>query len=617
MFPVYMSFRKFFVQKRCRSTWLSLKHLYQTAIIPRISQQSFSTAKQSGPDQNSGVVEKFTLSYCHGGSPSSLIGETIPQRMKKVAEKYPDKEFAVFLEDGKRLTFSQFYEYACAVGKGLMALGLRKGDRVGIWGPNCLEWILIQYATAMTGMIMVNINPSYKSNELEYALEKTGCRGLVMTPGFKTTNYYEVLSSLVPEMRTTSNDGKITSSRFPNLKHVILTEGETQRGTISFEELAYSGGKEEHEALECLQTSLCFDEPINIQFTSGTTGRPKGATLTHHNIMNNAYFLSRTLKYFQPDTKICIPVPLYHCFGMVLGSLAAMICGATAVFPSRSFNADLALQAIDTEKCTSVYGTPTMFIDMLNSSRFSEFDLASLRTGVMAGSQCPEEIMKQVINNMNCREISIVYGQTEASPITNITHHSDPFDKRVTTVGKPFPFVEVKVVDKERKVVPVYTKGEIAFRGHGIMLGYWEEEEKTRESLDDFGWLYSGDLGIMDDQGYFHIIGRTKDMIIRGGENIYPKEIEEFLHGHPKIRDVQVIGVPDKRLGEDVCAWIRLREGTKMTPEEVRDFCRENMAYFKIPKYIKFVDEYPLTVTGKVKKYEMREIMSKELSITL
>ena len=555
------------------------------------------------------LTPALTHSYAQGVASASLLGETIPQRMNKVAEKYPDKEFLVFQEEGHRVTFSEFSENAGKLAAGLLALGLQKGDRIGIWGTNCLEWVLVQYATAMVGMIMVNINPAYRSHELEYALSKVGCKALILMPKYKTSNYYEILSEIFPELKSSETE-KLKSLKVPSLKYVILMEGPKKSGTFLLQEVSSLGGASEIEKLSKMQ--LCFDEPINIQFTSGTTGSPKGATLTHHNIMNNAYFLSQNLGYFKADTKICIPVPLYHCFGMVLGSLAALISGSVAVFPSRAFNAELALKAVQTEKCTSIYGTPTMFIDMLNVPSFQTYDLKSLRTGVMAGSQCPEEVMKEVIDKMHCKEMSIVYGQTEASPITNITHHKDPFHKRVTTVGRPFPFVEVKIVDENRKIVPINTTGEVCFRGHGIMRGYWGDERKTKDSLDDNGWLYSGDLGCMDEHGYFKIIGRSKDMIVRGGENIYPKEIEEFLHKHPKIKDVQVIGVKDERLGEEVCAWIRLHDDKDMSADEVKAFCKDKISYFKIPKYIKFVKEFPLTVTGKVKKYEMREMMSRE-----
>ena len=557
------------------------------------------------------------LSYSHGLSDAKLIGETIPQRLSKVAKAFPDNIFAIFVEDNKRVTYSAFYKEASKLAKGLLSLGLQKGDRIGIWGPNCLEWVLVQYATAMTGMVMVNVNPAYRAQELEYAMNKVRCRALVMMPKYGKTDYYEVLSSLIPEFSMKqSNETYVKSSKLPKLELVILTEGNALPGTKTFAEVLSRGDDDKslEKRLDLIMKSLCFDEAVNIQFTSGTTGKPKGATLSHHNILNNANFLCHNLHYFQHGTKICIPVPLYHCFGMVLGSLAAMISGATAVFPSRVFNAELALEAVHKEKCTSIYGTPTMFIDMLNCKAFEKFDLGSLRTGVMAGSQCPEEIMKQVIYKMNCHEISIVYGQTEASPITNITHCNDPFEKRVTTVGKPFPFVEIKIVDKNKQIVPIETVGELCFRGHGIMKGYWADEEKTKDSLEDNGWLYSGDLGLMDENGYFKIVGRSKDMIIRGGENIYPKEIEEFLHKHPKIKDVQVIGVPSERLGEEVCAWIRLHDNVTMNETEVKEFCSTEISYFKIPKYIRFVKDYPLTVTGKVKKYEMREIMRIELT---
>lgn len=557
------------------------------------------------------------LSYAHGLSNAKLIGETIAQSLAKSVALYPENDFFVFSEDNKRITYSKFYKEASKLGKGLLSLGLQKGDRVGMWGANCLEWVLVQYATAITGMILVNINPSYRAQELQYAINKVGCKALFMTPNSRTKNFYETLTTIIPELLLNEKSTQIRTINLPKLETVVITEGAALPGTVAFDEIVCQGStNDEHLNMKFqeVERSLCFDEPINIQFTSGTTGKPKGATLSHHSILNNANFLCHNLDYFSPETKICIPVPLYHCFGMVLGSLAAMLSGATAVFPSRTFNAEKALKAIQEEKCTSVYGTPTMFIDMLNSKLFDDFDCSSLRTGVMAGSQCPEEVMKQVIEKMNCHEISIVYGQTEASPITNITHFNDPFEKRVSTVGRPFPFVEVKVINKTKQVVPVGDIGELCFRGHGVMKGYWKDDEKSKDSLDANGWLYSGDLGQMDESGYFRIVGRSRDMIIRGGENIYPKEIEEFLHKNPKIKDVQVIGVPNDRLGEEVCAWIRLHDNVDMSKEEVKDFCANGISYFKVPKYIKLVNEYPLTVTGKVKKYKMREMMVKELS---
>eukprot|EP00794_Sanderia_malayensis_P008722 gene8722-9653_t len=552
-------------------------------------------------------------SYSQGSTSRPLVGETIGQKFNQITEINPEKEFAVFLEDGIRINFADFRNEAEKLAMGLISLGLRKGDRVGMWGANCFEWLLVQYATSFAGMIMVNINPAYRSYELKYALNKVGCKALIMMPQFKTSNYYEILTEIAPQLEL-SQPGQLNCDEIPELQHVVLSEGSQKPGCFTLPEIMHLGGIDEHDMLQHVQSSLHFDEPINIQFTSGTTGSPKGATLTHHNILNNASFLCQVLDYYQENTKICIPVPLYHCFGMVIGSLAAMISGATAVFPSRGFDASMALNAVHYEKCTAIYGTPTMFIDMLNVPEFGNYNFSLLRTGVMAGSQCPEEVMKQVIHKMNCKEITIVYGQTEASPITNITRRDDPIDKRISSVGKPFPATEVKIVDSRRRIVPINTPGELCFRGHGVMKGYWGDEQKTEEVLDQNGWLYSGDLGMMDGDGYCEIIGRAKDMVIRGGENIYPKEIEEFLHTHPMIKDVQIIGVPDKRLGEEIAAWIRLHDQVLASPEEIKEFCRGRISHFKIPKYIKFVDSYPLTVTGKVRKNEMREMMVQQLS---
>ncbi|XP_065066321.1 medium-chain acyl-CoA ligase ACSF2, mitochondrial-like [Rhopilema esculentum] len=582
----------------------------QFSAVPHLQ---YSSSNIEIPHHHYEHEEVLTHSYCQGATSKPLIGETIGQRLDKVTELYPDREFLVCADDNKRATYADFREEVDKLAAGFLAMGIKRGDRVGMWGPNCLEWVLMQYAMARAGIIMVNINPAYRSSELEYALNKVGCKALVMLPRLKTSNFYDILKEVAPDLEVSSPE-ELQLERFPDLKHVILSEGEAMKGTMTLESVLNFGGIGERQQIHDLQNVLQFDDPVNIQFTSGTTGNPKGATLTHHQLLNNAYFTGINLDYNQPNTKICIPVPLYHCFAMVLGSLASMCFGATAVYPCRGFDPHLTLKAIHKERCTSVYGTPTMFIDMLSSPEMKNVDFSSMRTGVMAGSPCPIEVMKQIIDRMNCREMTIAYGLTETSPVTNATTRDDPIDLRVSTVGRPFPCVEVKVVNESDQIVPVNTPGELCFRGYLVMQGYWNDPKKTREAIDDKGWFHSGDLAVMDENKYCKIIGRIKDMIIRGGENIYPTEIEQFLYKHPKVQDIQVIGVPDERMGEEVCAWIKLRQNETATAEEIKDFCRGKISHFKIPKFIKFVDGFPLTITGKIKKFEMRNQMCEELS---
>eukprot|EP00112_Aurelia_sp_Birch-Aquarium-sp1_P010234 Seg2195.4 transcript_id=Seg2195.4/GoldUCD/mRNA.D3Y31 product="Acyl-CoA synthetase family member 2 mitochondrial" protein_id=Seg2195.4/GoldUCD/D3Y31 len=560
------------------------------------------------PHHHHAEEEILTHSYCQGSASKPLLGETIGQRLDKSTEMFPDREYVVCADDQRRATFADFREEVDKLAAGFLAMGLKKGDRVGMWGPNCMEWVLMSFATARVGIIMVNINPAYRSDELEYALKKVGCKALVMLPSFKVSDYYGILGDVAPELAT-STPGELNIEKLPDLKHVVLTEGEAMPGTFTLEDVLNFGGISERQKIHELQSQLQFDDPINIQFTSGTTGNPKGATLTHHNLMNNAYYCGLNLDYSQPGTKICIPVPLYHCFGMIIGGLAAMVFGATAVYPCRGFDASLSLKAIHQERCTSIYGTPTMFIDMLNSPDFNDYDFSCLRTGVMAGSPCPIEVMKQVIDKMNCKEMTIAYGLTETSPATNLTARDDPIDLRVSTVGRPLPFVETKVIDSDNAIVPINAPGELCFRGHVVMQGYWDDEKKTKEAVDESGWFHSGDLAVMDENKYCKIIGRLKDVVIRGGENIYPTEIEQFLYKHPKVQDIQVIGVPDERMGEELCAWIKLRKDMTATSEEIKEFCKGKISHFKIPRYIKFVEEFPLTITGKVKKFEMRNAM--------
>ncbi|XP_020629867.1 acyl-CoA synthetase family member 2, mitochondrial-like isoform X3 [Orbicella faveolata] len=560
--------------------------------------------------------EKLQFSYCQGLSTKRFLGETIGRKLDKTVEKFPDREAYVCCEDNERATFAKFQEEVDDLAAGLLAMGLTRGDRVGMWGPNMREWVITQFAAAKAGLILVNINPAYQVPEVEYALKKVGCKALIMADQFKIQDYYNMITNIIQELPH-SKPGDLFNERVPDLKLVVVAARNHEQnfsGAIMFQELMQTGGAKERRQLQKLQRELQSDDPINIQFTSGTTGNPKGATLSHHGILNNAYFVGEVLNYDQ-DSRICIPVPLYHSFGMTLGSLMSIIHGTTSVYPSRGFDPGAVLTAIQQEKCTSLYGTPTMFIDVLNHPALDKFDVSSLHTGIMGGSPCPIEVMKQVMTKLHMPQVTICYGLTETSPITNQTLMDDPIDLRVSTTGRVHPNNEAKIVDSHGRVVPINTAGEICFRGYNVMLGYWEDKEKTDACIDPSGWLRTGDIATMDENGYVKIIGRIKDLIIRGGENIYPTEVEQFLYKHPKIQDVQVIGVPDPRLGEEVCAWIKLHSGESATPEEIKEFCEGQIAHFKIPRYIKFTDEFPLTVTGKVKKFVMREKTKQELNL--
>jgi len=485
---------------------------------------------------------------------------------------------------------------------------------VGIWSPNNAEWTISQFATAKAGLILVSINPAYRLTELEYAVNKVGCRALVLASSFKTSDYVEMLRTLAPELDQAA-PGALKSERLPSLESVVHLGSDQEVGMMSFQDLMEAGSSEDAGRLNTIADTLQFDDPINIQFTSGTTGTPKGATLTHHNILNNGYFVGETLK-LTPEDRICIPVPLYHCFGMVIGNLAAITHGATMVYPSEAFEPGAVLAAVSEERCTTLYGVPTMFIAQMEHADFGSYDLSSLRTGIMAGSPCPIEVMRRVIGEMHMDEVAIAYGMTETSPASFQTAPDDPLDRRVGTVGRIHPHVEAKIVDGDGRIVPHGEPGELCTRGYLVMLGYWDDRERTAEAVDAAGWMHTGDLATIDADGYCNIVGRIKDMVIRGGENIYPREIEEFLYGHPDIEDVQVIGVPDERFGEQLCAWIKLRDGTSVTTAEIQDFCRGQIAHFKIPHYVKMVDSFPMTVTGKIQKFVMREQMIKELRLS-
>jgi fatty-acyl-CoA synthase len=539
-------------------------------------------------------------SYVHGASQVPLIGETIGEHFDRVALKYREREALVVRHQGIRWTYGELKRRVDNLAAGLLRLGLEKGDRVGIWSQNCAEWVLVQFATAKAGIILVNINPAYRRTELEYALNKVQCKALILSPAFKTSNYIEILHDAAPSL--------------PQLRTVVRLGAEKTPGMLNFGELTVDASDAELERLEALAKALQFDDPINIQFTSGTTGSPKGATLTHHNILNNGFFIGEAMRFSERD-RLCIPVPLYHCFGMVLGNLACVTHGATMVFPDGGFDPKSVLEAVQAERCTALHGVPTMFIAVLDHPDFAQYDLSTLRTGIMAGSPCPVEVMKRVADKMNMREVTIAYGMTETSPVSFQSSVDDPLERRVSTVGRIQPHIEVKIVDAEGCVVPRGEKGELLTRGYSVMLGYWADEDKTREAIDAAGWMHTGDLATIDAEGYCNIVGRSKDMVIRGGENIYPREVEEFLYRHPKIQDVQCVGVPDDKYGEELCACVVLRPGVAASAEEIREFCRGQIAHYKVPRYVKFVESFPMTVTGKIQKYILRQQIADEMGL--
>jgi fatty-acyl-CoA synthase len=498
---------------------------------------------------------------------------------------------------------------------GLLALGLRRGNRVGIWAPNRHEWLITQFATARVGLVLVNINPAYRTSELEYALRKVGCRALVLARRYRTSDYLGMLGEIAPEIHLRGQSEVLDSVRLPDLKHVVVLGDEpVPPRTLAYRQLLALAGPAQRARLDALAAALDPDDAINIQFTSGTTGAPKGATLSHFNIVNNARYCAKAMA-LGPDDKLCIPVPLYHCFGMVLGVLCAAASGATMVFPGEGFDAGDTLRSVAKNRCTALHGVPTMFGAMLEHPEFERFDLASLRTGIMAGAPCPIETMKKVIARMHMRQVTIAYGMTETSPISFQSGLDDPLERRVSTVGRVQPHLEVKIVDSEGRIVPVGTAGELCTRGYSVMRGYWKDDERTRESIDAAGWMHSGDLATIDAEGYANIVGRVKDMLIRGGENVYPREIEEYLLRHPAIQDAQVFGVPDPKYGEEVCAWVVPRRGHALDEDAVRDFCKGQIAHYKVPRYVRIVEQFPLTATGKAQKFEMRKAMIAELGL--
>jgi fatty-acyl-CoA synthase len=551
-------------------------------------------------------------SYVSGIADAPLLGETIGQALDRAAARWPDRLALIDRALDIRWSWRDLADRAEAFAAGLLALGLQPRDRIGIWSLNRAEWALTQFAAAKAGLILVTVNPAYRLHELEYALNLVGCAALVTATAFKTSDYLGMLNTLAPELAT-AEPGRLRAAKLPALRSVIQIGG-ANPGTIPFDSVADLGGAAERDQLAALAGTLQFDNPANIQFTSGTTGSPKGVTLSHHNILNNGYFVGRGLALGEHD-RICIPVPLYHCFGMVMGNLAAVTHGAAMIYPGEGFDPLATLATVAEERCTALYGVPTMFIAMLDHPRFGEFDLSSLRTGIMAGSPCPIEVMKRVVGQMNIGEITICYGMTETSPVSFQSAVDDTLERRVSTVGRIHPHLEVKIVDPEGRIVPRGERGELCTRGYSVMRGYWDQPDKTAEVVDAAGWMHSGDLAVLDAEGFCNIVGRIKDLVIRGGENVYPREVEEFLYRHPKIQDVQVFGVPDPKYGEELCAWVRIREGETLTAEEVRGFCDGQIAHQKIPRYIRFVDAFPMTVTGKIQKFRMRQAMEEELGI--
>ncbi|MEI2513722.1 AMP-binding protein [Acinetobacter soli] len=559
-------------------------------------------------------MQQQRLSYASGPSAQPLLGMTIGEKFDQACQQYADQEAIVSAHQNRRLSYKELQDEVNAFACSLLQLGLKKGDRLGIWSPNCVEWTITQFAAFKAGIILVNLNPAYKSHELEYVLNKVSCKGLVIASQFKTTDYQEFLTRIAPEI-VVCTDKMIHSERLPFLKFVIKIDEKQHTGIHRFNDLVVAPSQQQLDQLQLVTQQLQFDETINIQFTSGTTGNPKGTMLTHHNILNNGYFVGEGIG-LTPQDKVCISVPLFHCFGMVMGNLACITHGSTMVYPSAVFNPLETLKTIHNERCTAAYGVPTMFIATLEHEQFNEFDLSSLRTGIMAGSPCPREIMQRVIDRMHMSEITICYGMTETSPVSVQSSVNDTIGKRVSTVGQVHPHVEIKIVDPEGQLVPHGTLGELCVRGYSVMAGYWGEEEKTREVIDAASWMHTGDIAEMDAEGFVKIKGRIKDVVIRGGENLFPKEIEDFLYTHPAICDVQVIGLPDTRYGEELCACIILHEHHQINEESIRSFCKEHISHNKVPRYVKFLNEFPMTASGKAQKFKLQEIMRAELNLT-
>jgi len=561
---------------------------------------------------------KQTTSYFHRGGETPLLGQTIPEHFQTIVKQFPEQEAVVSIPQNRRLNYHKFSEEIDELARGLIGLGFKHGDRIGVWSTNNIEWLLIQMATARIGAILVNINPAYRPKELAYSLERSEVQGLFVIPSFRSSDYIGMLLDLIPELQ--NNNTELASKALPNLHRIIVYNPDDPlhtetpaAGFTSWQEVIHTAETVSEKELEKISSTLDRDDVINIQYTSGTTGFPKAVMLTHHNILNNAWFSAQAMHFTEQD-RLVVPVPFYHCFGMVLANLLCFSVGACVVISSEHFDAEKVLDAVAKEKCTAIHGVPTMFIAQLEHEKFSSFDLSSLRTGIMAGAPCPPELMKRVINDMHCKEILIGYGETEASPLTHLTTRDDSFERRINTVGHNLPHQEVKIVNTETgATVPLGEIGEICFRGYHIMRGYYGQAEKTAETVNEAGWLFSGDLGTMDEHGYVKITGRRKEMIIRGGENIYPREIEDFIFTHPKVAEVAVFGVPDDFYGEQIAAWVELHSGESLTEDELKEFCKDEIAHFKIPEYIRFVEAFPMTVTGKLQKFKMREEMIKVL----
>ncbi|MDC8759676.1 AMP-binding protein [Janthinobacterium fluminis] len=553
------------------------------------------------------------LSYVHGAHDTPLIGSTIGAYLDDVAARFGERDALVVAHQNVRWTYREFHRRVERLAAGLLKLGLNPGERVGIWSQNCSEWVLTQFATAKAGLIMVNINPAYRRSELEYVLDKVHCSALILAPAFKSSDYIAILQDVVPEIHHCAA-GNLRSARLPHLRHVIRLGGEATPGMLNFDALLDGIDADDARRLANVAATVQFDDAVNIQFTSGTTGAPKGATLSHHNILNNGFFIGEAMRLTAAD-RLCIPVPLYHCFGMVLGNLACFTHGAAMVYPGEGFDARAVLETVQAERCTGLHGVPTMFIAILDHPEFRNYDLSSLRTGIMAGSPCPIEVMTRVIGSMHMAQITIAYGMTETSPVSFQSSVDDSLALRVSTIGRVHPHLEVKIVDAEGRVVARGEKGELLTRGYSVMQGYWGDPERTHEAIDAARWMHTGDLAVIDEAGFCSIVGRSKDMVIRGGENIYPREVEEFLYRHPKVLDVQCVGVPDPKYGEELCACIILRPGAQADAEEIRAFCGGQIAHYKVPRYVRFVDAFPMTVTGKIQKFVLRQQAAGDLGL--